>query len=81
MATHPLSVVTVIQANADVENILPNIKRLSSIFESMVIGEEGEMAVIGVRSSHQGADRFHVGPRENRRRVSESARREVTRPR
>ncbi len=47
MATHPLSVVTVIQANADVEKILPTIKRLSSIFESMVVGEEGEMAVIG----------------------------------
>jgi VWFA-related protein len=47
MATHPLSVVTVIQANADVEKILPHIKRLSSVFESMVIGEEGEMAVIG----------------------------------
>ncbi len=47
MATHPLSVVTVIQAYADVEKILPTIKRLSSIFESMVVGEEGEMAVIG----------------------------------
>src|SRR5580704_636630 len=47
MATHPLSVVVVIQANADSEKVLPNIKRLSSVFESMVIGEEGEMAVIG----------------------------------
>jgi VWFA-related protein len=47
MATHPLSVVVVIQANADVEKILPSIKRLSSVFESLVIGEEGEMAVIG----------------------------------
>ncbi len=47
MATHPVSVVVVIQANADVEKILPSIKRLSSVFESLVIGEEGEMAVIG----------------------------------
>ncbi len=47
MATHPLSVVVVIQANADVEKILPYIKRLSSVFESLVIGEDGEMAVIG----------------------------------
>jgi VWFA-related protein len=47
MATHPLSVVVVIQANADVEKILPYIKRLSSVFESLVLGEEGEMAVIG----------------------------------
>ena len=47
MATHPLSVVVVVQANADVEKVLPYIKRLSSVFESLVIGEEGEMAVIG----------------------------------
>lgn len=47
IAIHPLSVVVAIQANADVEKILPSIKQLSSIFESMVIGEDGEMAVIG----------------------------------
>jgi VWFA-related protein len=47
MATHPLSVVVVVQANADSEKVLPSIKRLSSVFESMVIGDEGEMAVIG----------------------------------
>ncbi len=46
IAIHPLSVVVVIQANADVEKILPSIKQLSSIFESLVIGDEGEMAVI-----------------------------------
>src|SRR5277367_2992299 len=32
MATHPLSVVVVIQSNADVEKMLPYIKRLSSVF-------------------------------------------------
>lgn len=46
IASHPLSVVLVIQANADVEAILPSIKRLSSVFESMVIGDEGELAVL-----------------------------------
>ena len=46
IAIHPLSVVVVIQANADVAKILPSIKRLSSIFETMVIGDDGEMAVI-----------------------------------
>jgi len=47
VATHPMSVVVAIQANSDVEKILPSIKRLSGIFESLVIGEDGEMAVIG----------------------------------
>jgi VWFA-related protein len=46
IAIHPLSVVVVIQANADVDKILPSIKQLSSVFESMVIGEDGEMAVL-----------------------------------
>ena len=47
VANHPLSVVLVIQANADVEKILPSIQRTASVFESLVVGEEGEMAVIG----------------------------------
>lgn len=47
IAIHPLSVVVVIQANNDVEKILPSIKRLGSIFETLVIGDDGEMAVIG----------------------------------
>lgn len=47
IAIHPLSVVLVIQANNDVEKILPSIKTLSSIFETMVVGDDGEMAVLG----------------------------------
>jgi VWFA-related protein len=47
IANHPLSVVLVIQANADVEKILPSIQRTASVFESLVVGDDGEMAVIG----------------------------------
>jgi hypothetical protein len=46
MAQHSLSIVVAIQANVDVEAILPSVKKLSSVFESLVIGEDGEMAVI-----------------------------------
>jgi VWFA-related protein len=46
IATHPLSMVVAIQANADVEKILPSIQRLSSVFENLVIGDDGEMAVL-----------------------------------
>lgn len=47
VGTHPLSLVLVIQANANVEKVLPTIARTASIFESLVIGDDGEMAVIG----------------------------------
>jgi VWFA-related protein len=46
VAQHPISLVLVIQANNDVEAILPSIKRLASTFETLVMGEDGEMAVI-----------------------------------
>src|SRR5262245_60987005 len=47
VATHPLSLVLVIQANADVEKILPSIQKTASVFESLVVGDDGEIAVIG----------------------------------
>lgn len=43
---HPISMVVAIQANADVEKILPSIQKLSSVFESLVVGEDGELAVL-----------------------------------
>ena len=46
VTNHPISMVVAIQANADVEKILPSIQKISTIFESLVIGEEGEMAVL-----------------------------------
>jgi len=47
VASHPLSLVVAIQANADVEKILPQIRRLSSVFENLVLGDTGEIAVVG----------------------------------
>jgi VWFA-related protein len=47
IADHPVSMVIAVQANADVEKILPSIQKLGSVFESLVIGENGEMAVLG----------------------------------
>lgn len=46
ITNHPISMVVAIQANADVVQILPSIQRLAPVFESLVIGEEGEMAVV-----------------------------------
>jgi VWFA-related protein len=38
--------VVAIQANSDVEKILPTVKRLSSVFEALVLGDNGELAVM-----------------------------------
>jgi VWFA-related protein len=46
MAEHPLSVVVLIQANIDVEQILTKIIRQSSAIESLVVGSDGEVAVM-----------------------------------
>jgi VWFA-related protein len=46
MAQHPLSVVVVIQANIDVEKILAKIIRQSTAIEQLVVGSDGEVAVI-----------------------------------
>src|ERR1700682_3611516 len=46
IASHPLSVALVIQANADSEKMIPQIQKLSSVFETLVIGGNGEMAVV-----------------------------------
>ncbi|HLH38420.1 MAG TPA: VWA domain-containing protein [Bryobacteraceae bacterium] len=46
VAQHPLSAVVCIQANNDVSAILPQIKKLASVFETLVMGDDGELAVI-----------------------------------
>jgi VWFA-related protein len=46
MAEHPLSVVVLIQANIDVEKILAKIIRQASAIEQLVVGSDGEVAVM-----------------------------------
>ncbi len=46
LAQHPLSVVVVIQANRDVEAMIPKIMKQSSVIESLVKGVDGEVAVL-----------------------------------
>ena len=47
IATHPVSLAVVIQSNAAVEKILPQIQKSASLYDSLVLGEAGEMTVIG----------------------------------
>lgn len=43
---HPISLVVAVQANATVESIIPQIRKIGSVFDNLVIGENGEMAVL-----------------------------------
>jgi VWFA-related protein len=46
LAQHPLSIVVVIQANSDVESVLPKIMKQASALETLVVGSDGEVAVL-----------------------------------
>ncbi len=44
-ATHPLSLVVVVQANSAVEKIIPQVQKIGSVFDNL-IGENGELALL-----------------------------------
>lgn len=46
----PISMVVAIQRNAQVERILPNIKKIGNMLEQLVIGEYGEAALVTFHS-------------------------------
>ena len=46
----PISLVICIQANAHVEGVLPQIKKIGNLIEPLLIGDQGEAAVIAYDS-------------------------------
>ena len=46
LASHPISLVVAIQANSGMEKVLPQIRKIGSLFDNLVIGQDGEIAVI-----------------------------------
>lgn len=46
IAFQPLSMVIAIQANHNVDMFLPKIQKIGSILESLVVGEQGEVAIV-----------------------------------
>jgi VWFA-related protein len=46
VAAHPISMVVAIQANASTELVLKQIQKLGNVFEDLVLGDTGEVAVI-----------------------------------
>jgi VWFA-related protein len=46
VTSHPLSLVVVVQANATVEKVIPQVQKLGSLLHAQVLGDEGEAAVM-----------------------------------
>lgn len=46
MTYHPISLVVAVQANWDMQDVLPKVQKIGSVLDSLVIGENGEVAVI-----------------------------------
>ncbi len=46
VATHPISMVVAVQANVAVEKVLPQIQRSASLYDTLVLGEAGEISVV-----------------------------------
>jgi VWFA-related protein len=46
MTSHPLSLVVAVQANDQVEKILPQIQKLGALLQAQVLGDNGEVAIL-----------------------------------
>jgi VWFA-related protein len=46
LASHPISLVILIQASQNMEKVLPQLQKLGSLFEGLVLGESGEVAIV-----------------------------------
>lgn len=46
VSEHPISLVVVIQANTSMEKVLPDIRKVGGLFDNLIAGDAGEMAVI-----------------------------------
>ncbi len=46
IAVHPISMVIAVQANAEVEKMLPAVQKVGSAIEAQILGDDGEAAVI-----------------------------------
>jgi VWFA-related protein len=62
VASHPMSLVVAIQANAEVEKILPQIQKLGSLLQAQVLGDEGEVAVLAFDNRIQTLTDFTSDP-------------------
>jgi hypothetical protein len=46
--THPISMVVAVQSSANMDKLLPDIRKIGSLFTGLVLGENGELAVLSL---------------------------------
>src|ERR1700731_1927253 len=62
VASHPMSLVVAVQASANMEKLLPSIRKIGSLFSGLVLGEAGEMAVLSFDHRVQTMTEFTSDP-------------------
>ena len=60
--THPISMVVAVQASANMDKLLPDIRRIGSLFSGLVLGENGELAVLAYDHRVQTMTEFTSDP-------------------
>jgi VWFA-related protein len=60
--THPISMVVAVQASANMEKLLPDIRKIGSLFSGLVLGENGELAVLSFDHRIQTMTEFTSDP-------------------
>lgn len=64
LSEHPISLVVAIQASANMGAILPEIRKVGPLFDNLVVGEDGEIAVIAFDVRQQILTNFTSDPDE-----------------
>ncbi len=62
VASHPISLVVLVQANAGVEKILPQVQKIGSLIDGLVTGDNGEVAVVAFDHRIQTLTDFTTDP-------------------
>jgi hypothetical protein len=78
IAIHPISMVIAVQADLEVEKMLPMIQKLASAIQAQVLGDGGGRAA--VRPSHHHVNGFHFRPRQTRGGHEETESRQFAKP-
>lgn len=60
--THPISMVVAVQSSANMEKLLPDIQKIGSLFSGLVLGENGELAVLSFDHRVQTMTEFTSDP-------------------
>jgi VWFA-related protein len=60
--THPISLVVAVQASANMDKLLPDIRKIGSLFTGLVLGDNGEMAVLSFDHRVQTMTEFTSDP-------------------